>query len=79
MSSVEPQSPRTSPKIWKPAAPPRKGGKNEPPRGRPAAALVHVVRQDPAPRPYQGSLGRMIAWRIQEKFYGGHDKAHASL
>jgi len=24
-------------------------------------------------------LGRMIAWRIQEKFYGGHDKAHASL
>ena len=24
-------------------------------------------------------LGRMIAWRIQEKFYGGHDKATLKL
>src|SRR5258708_17480069 len=24
-------------------------------------------------------LGRMIAWRIQEKFYGGHDKATIKL
>jgi hypothetical protein len=24
-------------------------------------------------------LGRMIAWRIQEKFYGGHDKATLRL
>jgi hypothetical protein len=24
-------------------------------------------------------LGRMIAWRIQEKFYGGHDKATRRL
>jgi hypothetical protein len=24
-------------------------------------------------------LGRMIAWRIQEQFYGGHDKATLKL
>ena len=24
-------------------------------------------------------LGRMVAWRIQEKFYGGHDKATLRL
>ena len=33
----------------------------------------------PPPALTRDLLGRMIAWRIQEKFYGGHDKAHASL
>jgi hypothetical protein len=29
----------------------------------------------PPPALTKDLLGRMIAWRIQEKFYGGHDKA----
>jgi hypothetical protein len=33
----------------------------------------------PAPALTKDLLGRMIAWRIQEKFYGGHDKATIKL
>ena len=33
----------------------------------------------PPPALTKGLLGRMIAWRIQEKFYGGHDKATLRL
>jgi hypothetical protein len=32
----------------------------------------------PPPALTKDLLGRMIAWRIQEKFYGGHDKATLS-
>jgi hypothetical protein len=31
--------------------------------------------KDPPPALTKDLLGRMIAWRIQERFYGGHDKA----
>jgi hypothetical protein len=30
-------------------------------------------------QPEAGMLGRMIAWRIQEKFYGGHTRPHSDL
>jgi hypothetical protein len=33
----------------------------------------------PPPALTKDLLGRMIAWRIQEKFYGGHDKATLRL
>jgi hypothetical protein len=33
----------------------------------------------PPPALTKDLLGRMIAWRIQEKFYGGHDKATLKL
>jgi hypothetical protein len=33
----------------------------------------------PPPALTRDLLGRMIAWRIQEKFYGGHDKATLRL
>jgi hypothetical protein len=33
----------------------------------------------PPPALTKELLGRMIAWRIQEKFYGGHDKATLRL
>jgi hypothetical protein len=33
----------------------------------------------PLPALTRDLLGRMIAWRIQEKFYGGHDKATLRL
>jgi len=33
----------------------------------------------PPPALTKNLLGRMIAWRIQEKFYGGHDKATLKL
>ena len=33
----------------------------------------------PPPALTKDMLGRMIAWRIQEKFYGGHDKATLRL
>src|SRR5271155_5887111 len=33
----------------------------------------------PPPALTKDLLGRMIAWRIQEKFYGGHDKATIKL
>ena len=33
----------------------------------------------PPPALTKDLLGRMFAWHIQQKFYGGHDKAHASL
>ena len=35
--------------------------------------------KDPPPALTKDLLGRMIAWRIQEKFYGGHDKATIKL
>jgi hypothetical protein len=41
--------------------------------------VVQDVRQGAAVGPHQDLLGRMIAWRIQEKFYGGHDKATIKL
>ena len=33
----------------------------------------------PPPALTKDLLGRMIAWRVQEKFYGGHDKATLKL
>jgi Protein of unknown function (DUF2924) len=33
----------------------------------------------PPPALTKDLLGRMIAWRIQERFYGGHDKATLKL
>src|SRR5258707_7774714 len=33
----------------------------------------------PLPALTKDLLGRMIAWRIQEKFYGGHEKATLRL
>jgi hypothetical protein len=33
----------------------------------------------PPPALTKDLLGRMIAWRIQERFYGGHDKATIKL
>jgi hypothetical protein len=33
----------------------------------------------PPPALTKDLLGRMIAWRIQERFYGGHDKATVKL
>jgi hypothetical protein len=33
----------------------------------------------PPPALTKDLLGRMIAWRIQEQFYGGHDKATLKL
>jgi Protein of unknown function (DUF2924) len=35
--------------------------------------------KDPPPALTKDLLGRMIAWRIQERFYGGHDKATIRL
>jgi hypothetical protein len=35
--------------------------------------------KDPPPALTKDLLGRMIAWRIQEKNYGGHDKATIRL
>jgi len=35
--------------------------------------------KEPPPALTKDLLGRMIAWRIQEKFYGGHDKATIKL
>jgi hypothetical protein len=35
--------------------------------------------KSPPPALTKDLLGRMIAWRIQEKFYGGHDKATLKL
>jgi hypothetical protein len=35
--------------------------------------------KDPPPALTKDLLGRMIAWRIQEKLYGGHDKATIRL
>ena len=35
--------------------------------------------KEPPPALTKDLLGRMIAWRIQEKFYGGHDKAITKL
>jgi hypothetical protein len=35
--------------------------------------------KDPPPALTKDLLGRMIAWRIQERFYGGHDKATIKL
>jgi hypothetical protein len=36
-------------------------------------------RKAPPPSPTKDLLGRMIAWRIQERFYGGHEKAAIML
>ena len=33
-----------------------------------------LFRKVPPPALTKDLLGRMIAWRIQENFYGGHDK-----
>jgi hypothetical protein len=33
----------------------------------------------PPPTLTKNLLGRMIAWRIQQRFYGGHDKASLRL
>jgi hypothetical protein len=38
-----------------------------------------IFGRDPPPALTKDLLGRMIAWRIQEKFYGGHDKATIKL
>jgi Protein of unknown function (DUF2924) len=35
--------------------------------------------KSPPPALTKDLLGRMIAWRIQEKFYGGHDRATLRL
>jgi hypothetical protein len=35
--------------------------------------------KDPPPALTKDLLARMIAWRIQERFYGGHDKATINL
>src|SRR5580692_2403203 len=35
--------------------------------------------KEPPPALTKDLLGRMIAWRIQEKFYGGYDKATIKL
>ena len=35
--------------------------------------------KEPPPALTKDLLGRMIAWRIQERFYGGHDKATIKL
>ena len=38
-----------------------------------------LFRKVPPPALTKDLLGRMIAWRIQENFYGGHDKATLRL
>jgi Protein of unknown function (DUF2924) len=38
-----------------------------------------LFRKGPPPARTKDLLGRMIAWRIQENFYGGHDKATLRL
>jgi hypothetical protein len=47
-------------------------------KSSPTAALPHKGKEPP-PALSKDLLGRMIAWRIQEKFYGGHDKATIKL
>src|ERR1700730_18702174 len=43
------------------------------------ARWCKMCGKDPPPALTKDLLGRMIAWRIQEKFYGGHDKATIKL
>jgi hypothetical protein len=38
-----------------------------------------MFNKAPPPALTKDLLGRMIAWRIQEQFYGGHDKATLKL
>jgi len=38
-----------------------------------------VFHSEPPPALTKDLLGRMIAWRLQEKHYGGHDKATIRL
>jgi hypothetical protein len=45
-----------------------------PPRSAPPG-----LAEGPPPALTKDLLGRMIAWRIQENFYGGHDKATLRL
>jgi hypothetical protein len=43
------------------------------------ARWTKMFGKAPPPCLSKDLLGRMIAWRIQEKFYGGHDKATLKL
>ena len=43
------------------------------------ARWCKMFGKEPPPALTKDLLGRMIAWRIQEKFYGGHDKATIKL
>ena len=43
------------------------------------ARWTKMFGKAPPPALTKDLLGRMIAWRIQEKFYGGHDKATLKL
>ena len=43
------------------------------------ARWTKMFGKAPPPALTKDLLGRMIAWRIQEQFYGGHDKATLKL
>src|ERR1700742_2260503 len=43
------------------------------------ARWTKMFGKAPPPALTKDLLGRMIAWRIQEQFYGGHDKATLRL
>jgi Protein of unknown function (DUF2924) len=43
------------------------------------APWTKMFGKSPPPALTKDLLGRMIAWRIQEQFYGGHDKATLKL
>src|ERR1700727_1723206 len=43
------------------------------------ARWTKMFGKAPPPARTKDLLGRMIAWRIQEQFYGGHDKATLKL
>jgi Protein of unknown function (DUF2924) len=48
-------------------------------KGELRARWTKMFGKVPPPALTKDLLGRMIAWRIQEQFYGGHDKATLKL